>query len=97
LETSRVELRKDRGIYIIMYANPRVILQEVQGGFMCEREIFLGGFMEDCQDSDLDLGITKNPKGLDVKQPGASSSFGQTRRTARVAPLAGDSSTQEFD
>jgi hypothetical protein len=30
LETSRVELRKDRGIYIIMYANPRVILQEVR-------------------------------------------------------------------
>jgi hypothetical protein len=64
---------------------------------MCEREIFLGGFMEHCQDSDLDLGITKNPKGLDVKHPGASSSSGQTRRTAWVAPLAGDSSTQEFD
>jgi hypothetical protein len=34
---------------------------------MCERGIFLGGFMEDCQDSGLDLGITRNPKGLDVK------------------------------
>jgi hypothetical protein len=64
---------------------------------MCERGIFLGGFMEDCQDSDLDLGITKNPKGPDVKQPGASSSSGHQRRTARVAPLAGDSSTYEFD
>jgi hypothetical protein len=93
LETSRVELQKDKGIYIIIYANPRVILQEVQGGFMCERGIFLGGFMEDCKDSDLDIGITKNPKGLDVKQPGASSSSGHMRRTARVAPLAGDSST----
>jgi hypothetical protein len=80
-----------------MYINPRVILQEVQGGFMCERVIFLGGFMEDCQGSDLDLGITKNPKGPDVKQPGASSSSGQMRMAARVAPLAGDSSTQEFD
>jgi hypothetical protein len=53
--------------------------------------------MEDCQDSDLDLGITKNPKGLDVKQQGASSSSGQMRMAARVAPLAGDSSTQELD
>jgi hypothetical protein len=67
LETSRVELRKYRDIYIIMYTNPRVILQEVQGGFMCERGIFLGSFMEDSQDSGLDLGITRNPKGLDVK------------------------------
>jgi hypothetical protein len=58
LETSRVELRKDRGIYIIMYTNPRVIMQEVQEGFMCERGIFLGGFKEDCQDSSLDLEIT---------------------------------------
>jgi hypothetical protein len=49
--------------------------------------------MEDCQDSDLDLGITKNPKGLDVKQPRASSSSGHKHRTARVAPLAGNSST----
>jgi hypothetical protein len=76
-----------------MFINPRVILQEVQGGLMCERGIFLGGFMENCQDSDLDLGITKNPKGPDVKQPGASSSSGQIHMAARVAPFAGDSST----
>jgi hypothetical protein len=43
METSRVVLQKDKGIYIIMYANPRVISQEVQGGVMCERGIFLGG------------------------------------------------------
>jgi hypothetical protein len=32
--------------------------------------------MEVCQDSDLDLRLTKNTKGPDVKQPGASSSSG---------------------
>jgi hypothetical protein len=51
LETSRDELQNDKGIYIIMYANPRVILQEVQDGFMSERGIFLGGLKEDCQDT----------------------------------------------
>jgi hypothetical protein len=60
-------LRKPRGIYTIMYINSRVYLQEVQDGFMSERGILLGGFKEDCQDTDLDLGITKNPKGPDVK------------------------------
>jgi hypothetical protein len=93
LETSRVELRKDRGIYIILHANPRVILQEVQGGFMYGRGIFLGGFKEDCQDTETDLTISGNPKGLNEKQPRASSSSSQMRRAARVAPLAGDSST----
>jgi hypothetical protein len=93
LETSRVELQKDKGIYTIMYANPRVILQEVQCGFKYERGVFLGGFMEDCQDSDLDLGITKNPKGLDAKHPKASSSSRQMHKAAQVAPFAGDSST----
>jgi hypothetical protein len=68
LETSRVELQKYKGIYIIMYANPRFVLQEVQGGFMCEMGIFLGGFMEGCQDLDLDLGITKVCWGLCAKR-----------------------------
>jgi hypothetical protein len=76
-----------------MYANPRVILQEVQCGFKCERGVFLGGFMEDCQDLDLDLGTTKNPKGLDAKHPRASSSSSQMHKAAWVAPFAGDSST----
>jgi Na+-translocating ferredoxin:NAD+ oxidoreductase RnfC subunit len=43
-------------------------LQEVQGGFMCERGVFLGGFMEGCQDLDLDLGITKVCWGLCAKR-----------------------------
>jgi hypothetical protein len=76
-----------------MYANPRVILQEVMGGFMYGRGIFLGGFKEDCQDTKTNLKISGNPKGLNAKQPRASSSSGQMRRAARVAPLAGDSST----
>jgi hypothetical protein len=91
------KLRKGRGIYIIMYINSRVILQDIQGGFMCESGIFLGGSMEDSQDFGLDLGITWNPKGLDVKQPRASSSSGQMRMAARVPLLASDSSTQELD
>jgi hypothetical protein len=76
-----------------MSINSGIYLQDLQGGFMCERGIFSGGFMENCQDSDLDLGVTKNPKGLDVKQPGPSSSSGHQHRTAQVAPLAGGSST----
>jgi hypothetical protein len=91
------KLRKGRGIYIIMYINSRVILQDIQGGFMCESGIFLGGSMEDCQDLCLDQGITWNPMGLDVKQPRASTSSGQMRMAAWVAPLASDSSTQELD
>jgi hypothetical protein len=51
LDTFRVELRKDRGIYIIMYINSGIYFQDLQGGFMCERGIFLGGFMEVCQDT----------------------------------------------
>jgi hypothetical protein len=35
---------------------------------MCEMGIFLGGFMEDCQDSDLYLGITKVCRGLCAKR-----------------------------
>jgi hypothetical protein len=70
-----------------MYINSRVILQDIQGGFMCEDGIFLGGSMEDCQDLGLDLGITWNPKGLDVKQPRAFSSSRQMRMAARVAPV----------
>jgi hypothetical protein len=93
LETSRVELRKDRGIYIILYINPTVILLEVRGGFMYGRGIFLGGFKEDCQDTATDLEITGNPKGLNAKQLRASSSSGQMRMAARVASFAGDSST----
>jgi hypothetical protein len=80
-----------------MSTNLRFIMQEVQGGFMCERGIFLGGFKEDFQDSGLDLEITGNPKGLNAKQSRASSSSGQMRMAARVASFAGDSSTQELD
>jgi hypothetical protein len=76
-----------------MYRNPRVYLQEVQGGFMYGRGIFLGGFKEDCQDIETDLEISGNLKGLNAKQPRASSSSGRMRRAAQVAPLAGDSST----
>jgi hypothetical protein len=31
---------KRQGIYIIMYINSWIYLQEVQGGFMCERGSF---------------------------------------------------------
>jgi hypothetical protein len=57
-------------------------LQDLQGGFMCEGGIFSGGFMENCQDSHLDLGVTEKDKGLDVKQPGPSSSSGHQHTTA---------------
>jgi hypothetical protein len=70
LETSRVELRKDRGIYIIMYKNLRVILQEVQGGFMCERGIFWGGSLEDSQDTKIDLIVIGKGRGLTAKPLG---------------------------
>jgi hypothetical protein len=76
------ELRKGRGIYIIMCINPKVILREVQGGFMCERGIFLGGFMEDCQDSGLDLGIRGKHGGLNRRCP---SSFVSQRTGERGA------------
>jgi hypothetical protein len=69
LETSRVELRKDRGIYIIMYTNPRVIMQEIQGGFMCERGIFLAGSLEDSQDTKIDLIVIGKGRGLTAKPP----------------------------
>jgi hypothetical protein len=55
--------------------------------------VFLGGFKEECQDTETDLEITGNPKGLNAKQPRASSSSGQMRMAARVASFAGDSST----
>jgi hypothetical protein len=38
---------------------------------------FLGGFKQDCQDTETDLEISGNPKGLNAKQPRASSSYGQ--------------------
>jgi hypothetical protein len=60
---------------------------------MYGRGIFLGGFKEDCQDTETDLEITGNPKGLNAKQLRASSSSGQMRMAARVASFAGDSST----
>jgi hypothetical protein len=52
-----------------MYINSGIYLQDLQGGFMCEGGIFSGGFMENCQDSDLDLGVTKKDKGLSAKSP----------------------------
>jgi hypothetical protein len=42
---------KRQGIYIIMYIKSGIYLQEVQGGFMCERGIFFGSFKVDCQDT----------------------------------------------
>jgi hypothetical protein len=60
---------------------------------MYGRGIFLGGFKEDCQDTETDLELSGNPKGLNAQQPRASSNSGRMRRAARVAPLAGDSST----
>jgi hypothetical protein len=42
---------KRQGIYIIMYINSGIYMQEVQGGFMCERGVFSWGFKEDCQDT----------------------------------------------
>jgi hypothetical protein len=62
-----------------MYTNSRVDLQEVQDGFMSERGILLGGFKEDCQDTQIDLEISEIHKGLNAKQPRASSSSGQMR------------------
>jgi hypothetical protein len=44
LETSRVELQKDKGIYIIMYTNSGAFLQRVVGGFTCKRWGFHRGF-----------------------------------------------------
>jgi hypothetical protein len=35
-------LRKGRGIYIIMYINSGIYLQDFQGGFICEGESFQG-------------------------------------------------------
>jgi hypothetical protein len=62
---------------------------------MCEGRIFSGGFMENCQDSDLDLGVTKKDKGLDVKQPGPSSSSGHQHTTAQDG--AGGSPHRRFE
>jgi hypothetical protein len=93
LETSRVELRKDRSIYIIMYTNLRVILQEVQGGFMCEWGIFLGGSLEDSQDTKIDLivigkgrGLTAKPSGLLLPQTRAYRGGGGLSGQAAGAP-----------
>jgi hypothetical protein len=55
------------------------------------------GFKEDCQDTETDLEISGKAKGLNAKQPRASSSSGQMRGAARVASFAGDSSTYELD
>jgi hypothetical protein len=38
-----VELRKGRGIYIIMYINSGAFLQKAAGGFMCRSWGFLRG------------------------------------------------------
>jgi hypothetical protein len=46
LETSGVLLRKDMGIYIIMYKKPKVYLQKVQGGWNLGNLIVSGGFMQ---------------------------------------------------
>jgi hypothetical protein len=42
LETSRVELQKDKGIYIIMYRNSRAYLQRSQVGLVLKNLIDLG-------------------------------------------------------
>jgi hypothetical protein len=44
LESSRVELQKDRGIYTIMYINSGAFLQRTAGEFMCRKWGFLRGF-----------------------------------------------------
>jgi hypothetical protein len=51
LETSRVELQKDKGIYIIMYRNSRAYLQMSQVGLDLKNLIDLGGFLQDLQDT----------------------------------------------
>jgi hypothetical protein len=40
-------LRKDRSIYIIMYKNPGIYMQKVQGGWNLENLIVSGGLSKD--------------------------------------------------
>jgi hypothetical protein len=49
LETSRVELQNDKGIYKIMYRNSRAYLQRSQVGLDLKNLIDLGGFCKICK------------------------------------------------
>jgi hypothetical protein len=57
----------------------------VWDGSGCKESKDLGSYMKELQDTWIDLKITGNPKGLDAKQPRASSSSGQMREQGGVA------------
>jgi hypothetical protein len=87
LGTSGALQRKPRGICIIMYINSRAYLQRSQVGLDLKNLIDLGGFCKIARHR-TNLMVTGKGKGLDAKQQGLSSSFGQERagRERRPCP-----------
>jgi hypothetical protein len=88
LDTFRVELRKDRGIYIIMYINSGIYLQDLQAGLCVKGGVFTGGYEQDLLDTEIDLGILPLLRGV-KRKVALSSSLHSTGRAGEGATQGG--------